>query len=87
MPADDHVELVDTAATPGSDARFGLVNADQGLSLRLATDATALPVTAVWRAFRSGVYALGIEPQSADDTSPLAPGERRDYRLDLIAGD
>ena len=92
-PSDDHVEVVDVEATP--EDRIGIENTASGLFLEIATDARALPVTALWRAFRSGVFALGIEPQTApaeDDGAfgagpvSLAPGERRAYRLELLAG-
>ena len=86
-PADDHVEQVDVEATP--DGPIGIENRDTGLFLELATDAVALPLTALWRAYQSGVFALGIEPQTATgdpEGATLAAGERRDYRLDLRVG-
>ena len=86
-PVDDHVERVDVDATPAG--AFGIEHRDTGLFLELGTDAAALPLTALWRAYRSGVFALGIEPQTAADDadgSILAGGERRDYRLDLRVG-
>ena len=87
VPSDDHAELVDVGATP--DGEFGLANAATGLRCALRTDAARLPVTAVWRAFQSGVFALGIEPQTGGGDEPLAtlaPGERRTYRLDVELG-
>ena len=87
VPSDDHEELVDVGATPAD--RFGLENAATGLACTLRTDPETLPVTAVWRAFQSGVFALGIEPQTGGGDEPLAmlgPGERRGYRLEVELG-
>lgn len=84
VPSDDHRELVDTAPTPTGG--FGIRNEALGLALQLDTAAEALPVTAVWRAWQSGIYALGIEPQTDADSSEhgmLSAGETRDYRIDL----
>ncbi len=86
-PSDDHVEQVDVEATPSG--TLGVENRDTGLFLELGTDTVALPLTALWRAFQSGVFALGIEPQTATEDpegATLAAGERRDYRLDLRVG-
>ena len=42
-------------------------------------------VTALWRAYQSGVFALGIEPQTdpAGGAGTLEPGERRRYSPEL----
>ena len=83
-PCDNHVEIVDTALSP-QDGQIGL-RGGNGLSLRLGFDPGALPVTALWRAFQSGVFALGLEPQTDfEDTekSWLQGGEFRDYRLSI----
>ena len=90
-PADDGVEAVDVDASPppGPDglARVGLANADAALSLRLAFDPRTLPVTALWRAFQSGTFALGLEPQTRLDADPpLDAGAARDYRLRVEVG-
>lgn len=83
IPTDDHVEIVTTAASP-SDGRVALQNRDLGLRLNLLYEPSTLPVLAMWRAYQSGVFALGIEPQTtfADaNAATLASGERRDYGL------
>lgn len=89
-PSDDHEEIVDVAPTPKHAAGFGIRNARNGLRCRLLTDPATLPTTALWRAYQSGVFALGIEPQTAAGVdgraAMLAPGERRHYRLDIEVG-
>lgn len=84
VPSDDHVEIVDATASP-QDGQIGL-QGDNGLSLRLGFEPAALPVTALWRAFQSGVFTLGLEPQtdlSDAENSWLQGGEFRDYRLSI----
>jgi hypothetical protein len=85
-PADDHVEIVDAGPSPGGGV--GLSNPDLGIALALRFDPAALPVTALWRAFQSGVFALGLEPQTdlAADP-PLGAGEARRYRLEVELAD
>lgn len=88
VPTDDHVEIVDVGASPGAAAdglsTIGIRNAALGVRLRLRFDGATLPKTALWRAFQSGVFALGLEPQTdlgADP--PLAASEARTYRLEV----
>ena len=81
-PTDDHVEIVDVGPSPDA----GRV----GISLGLRFDPRALPTTALWRAFQSGTFALGLEPQTglsdaADAT--LSPGGARDYALVFTLAD
>ena len=85
-PEDDHVEIVDVGPSPSQGV--GLANADLGIRLALRFDPAALPVTALWRAFQSGVFALGLEPQTdlAADP-PLGAGEARRYRLKVELAD
>ena len=85
-PSDDHVEIVDAGPSPAHGV--GLANAAVGMALALRFDAAALPVTAMWRAFQSGVFALGLEPQTdlASDP-PLGAGEARRYGLEVALGD
>ncbi|MDW4496593.1 DUF4432 family protein [Sulfitobacter sp. D35] len=83
-PFDDHVEIVEAEASP-DDGVIGLKCAE-GPELTLQFDAAALPVTALWRAFQSGTFALGLEPQTdlADaSVSRLQAGEHRDYWVAL----
>ncbi len=82
-PSDHHVEIVDAAASPPG-GRIALMRADLDLGLAIAFDAACLPVTAMWRAFQSGVFALGIEPQTPLGDSPntsLAAGAIRQYMV------
>ncbi len=85
QPSDDHAEIVNEGAspTPAQDGRCaaGLENHGLGIGLKLRYDPAALPVTALWRAFQSGVFALGIEPQTLIGT--LQAQEERVYRLDI----
>lgn len=84
-PTDDHVEKVDAAPSPKA-GRVELTNRTLGFGLALRFDPGMLPVTALWRAFQSGTFALGVEPQTsfADAAvATLAPQEERMYRLDL----
>jgi len=86
-PGPDLLEQVDSGATPGG--TMGVENGATGTYMTVETDPATLPVTAVWRAFQSGVFALGIEPQNAADDlegSTLAAGESRDYKLDFDIG-
>ena len=85
QPADDHVEIVDVGCSPAAAAdglsAIGLENRDLGIGLRLRYDPVALPVTALWRAFQSGIFALGLEPQTKFAT--LQAQEDRSYQLDV----
>ena len=87
VPADDLIEQVDVDATP--EHAFGIENGNSGLFVELATDSATLPLTALWRAFQSGVFALGIEPQTDGDDlrgNTLNAGEQRNYQLDIGVG-
>ncbi len=87
VPQDDHVEIVDSAPSPAG-GRIGIAGA--GVSLDLAFDPAALPVTALWRAYQSGTFALGLEPQtdlSDPASATLAPGGTRDYALTITLAD
>ncbi|WP_299790641.1 aldose 1-epimerase family protein [uncultured Marivita sp.] len=82
-PCDNHVEIVDVDVSP-ADGRIGIENPRLGIGLRVDFDPEALPATALWQAFQSGVFALGLEPQTVFDNSVsdrLAPGDLRTYRV------
>lgn len=82
-PGDEHVEIVDVDASP-DDGWIGIANSQLGIGLRIDFDPEALPATALWQAFQSGVFALGLEPQSVfdnDASDRLASGDFRTYRL------
>ncbi len=90
-PTDDHVEIVEAGRTPlqaGDRARIGITNPAIGATLSLSYDGAALPVTAIWRAFQSGVFALGLEPQTdltgeVGGAPTLAAGEARNYAVEI----
>ena len=86
IPADDHVEIVDVASAPPA-GEIGIMNDDLGFGLALRFDPAVLPVAALWRAFQSGVFALGLEPQTRfeddDGQTLLAAVETRTYGLGL----
>lgn len=85
-PDDAHIEKVDAAPSP-PDGRIDVVNGGLNITMSLAFDPLCLPVTALWRAFQSGVYALAVEPQTIFTTSRseaiLAAGQEKLYRLDF----
>jgi len=85
VPSDDHEELVDVGPTPTNEGGFGIRNPSAGLGCTLRTDARTMPVTALWRAYQSGVFALGIEPQTSGEgaSAMIESGERRRYSLEL----
>ena len=84
VPDDEHVEVVESGPSPAS-GEIGIGNERLGVRLRLAYDPAILPVAALWRAFQSGVFALGLEPQTVFSEDPgtalLDTGERRVYRV------
>ncbi|MBZ7924973.1 aldose 1-epimerase family protein [Ensifer adhaerens] len=87
-PNDDFaqkVDVVDSRITP-HDSRVSLRNDRCGVTISLGYSQDSLPKLAVWRAYQSGVFALGIEPRT--DLRPahgtfLQPGESRSYSLVL----
>ncbi len=95
VPTDDHVEIVECGPSPRTElgsCEIGIRNPDLGVTLNLRFDAEALPHTALWRAFRSGIFALGLEPQtdltgSSGLQPSLAPCETRDYKIEIIASE
>ncbi|MDO3445453.1 DUF4432 family protein [Agrobacterium sp. V1] len=86
VPSDDFgekVDLVDSRIVP-HETPVSLHSPSCGLTLSLDYDQAMLPKFAIWRAYQSGVFALGIEPRS--DLRPpgeklLGPGETRDYSV------
>lgn len=88
VPSDDFgekVDLVDSRITPHG-TPVSLHNPLRGVTLSLEYDQAVLPKFATWRAYQSGVFALGIEPRS-DIRLPngglLGPGESRYYSLSI----
>lgn len=97
VPGAETPEIVDHLA-PAPDAqgtvRVGLHNPGLGAGVGVALHypAAQLPSLLVWRSYRSGNFALGIEPgthlprieDGALVSDHLEPGEGRDYALDLL---
>lgn len=86
-PSEDHVEVVAADASP-ADGRIGYRRPGFG-RIDIAFDPACLPVTALWKAYRAGIFALGLEPQTdlADpEAATLAPGAVRHYDITLSMG-
>lgn len=97
-PDPDFVERFDPlrlAPDSRGDVAVTLRNPRQALSLRLDFDGTALPAFGVWRAYQSGIFALGLEPSSglgapdehfaSGHPDFLEAGDSRRYRLIFTA--
>lgn len=88
VPSDtfgEKVDVVDNRVTPHA-TPVTLRNPRCGLAVSLDYDQQALPKLAIWRAYQSGVFALGIEPRTdlrPDFGGLLAPREQRQYSLQL----
>lgn len=85
VPGDEYGERVDTIEgqdIPGSDS-ITLTNPGLGVSVGLTFSREHLTKLAVWRAYQSGVFALGIEPKTeAAEVRPLLqPGGFCSYSL------
>lgn len=83
-------------ADEGGYAYAGVVNPRLGIAFGLCYDTRALPFLFEWRVRRAGVYALGLEPSTADlggrpgaraagTLRMLEPGETLSYRLEFLA--
>ena len=83
-PTDDGHQTVDLVDSKDC-GPIVLTNSDLELSVGLTFDMQALPKFALWRAYQSGVFALGIEPRTLapDDNPMLLPGEHRNYSMAL----
>lgn len=89
-PRNDFGEMVDVIASEQERPQnaVSLLNEGLGLEATLHYSGLQLPSIFVWRAYQSGIYALGIEPAShggGQDDWPLflAPGEKRTYNVTL----
>lgn len=79
VPADDYgerVRTIDCADMP-EDQPVSLINPHLGVTIGLNFSRTHLSKLAVWRAYQSGVFALGVEPRTkqAEERPLLQPGE------------
>jgi hypothetical protein len=79
IPADDYGERVSAVDSAGiaADCPVSLSNPQLGVSVGLDFSRRHLSKLAVWRAYQSGVFALGVEPRTeqAEDRPLLQPGE------------
>lgn len=86
VPDDGYGERVDTIESTLLDGAGVTMRNDRlGLAVRLAFGQSALPKFAIWRAYQSGVFALGLEPKTdRAETMPLVnPGEHCEYQVTL----
>lgn len=88
VPSDDYGERVETvdSCELRTAGEVSILNEATELAVMLKFDHKVLDKFAVWRAYQSGVFALGLEPktQPADDRPLLAPGESRRYLVQLF---
>ncbi|MBO9112539.1 MULTISPECIES: aldose 1-epimerase family protein [Rhizobium/Agrobacterium group] len=87
LPDDKYGERVDTIDSrdiPGPDP-IRLSNPALDISVRLSFSRTHLNKLAIWRAYQSGVYALGVEPRTdiAEERPFLQPGESCNHTVEL----
>lgn len=88
LPLDDFGELVNIIRSDDlpETVDIALHNARTGIQVKLSYSTLQLPYLFIWRAYQSGVFALGVEPASHGGeagTSQIAPGETRSYELNL----
>lgn len=94
-PSPDAVETFELVRPENSGKPEIVVSnpACDGLALRLRYDSAALPALGLWQTIQSGIFVLGIEPQTVlGPTSEsyreghsdfLMPGETRRYRIEV----
>lgn len=87
VPGDDYgeqVDLADSAEMPEGEPVV-LRNPKLDVSVGLTFSRSNLTKLAVWRAYQSGIFALGIEPrtEAAEDRPFLQPGENCRHSLQL----
>lgn len=84
-PGDDYGERVDTVASLEivETDPVTLTNPELGVSIAVDFSREHLTKLAVWRAYQSGVFALGIEPktETAENRPMLQPGESCHHAL------
>lgn len=79
----EKVDVLDSRITPHQ-VPVVLQNKRCGVEVSYRYSQDVLPKLAVWRAYQSGIYALGIEPRTdlrPTDAALLEPGEGRSYSL------
>lgn len=87
-PEDDYgekVDVVDSRITPHAPS-ISLMNENCGLTVQLGYSQATLPKLAIWRAYQSGIFALGIEPRTglrSPEMKLLQPAETRSYTLEI----
>ncbi|WP_428412715.1 aldose 1-epimerase family protein [Pararhizobium sp.] len=86
VPSDDYGERVNNIES-STIAQSGITlrNTNLGISATLSFSTETLPNLTIWRAYQSGIFALGIEPRTESPPSQvlLNPGERQKYRLQI----
>jgi hypothetical protein len=85
-PFDEFGEKVDVVDSRIAPHRVPVVlrNEACNIAASFTYSQSTLPKLAVWRAYQSGIFALGIEPRTdlrSGDNGTLVPGERRLYCL------
>ncbi len=98
----EQVFLHDPTPGPDGRVTAAVVNREfrggQGLALAIRYDREALPYLWQWRCMRERLYVFGVEPSNADIRGraynrehgtlvELAPGERREYQLEVEVAD
>ncbi|NTG71377.1 DUF4432 family protein [Rhizobium rhizogenes] len=85
LPSDSYGERVDFVDSSEVAKGIVLANVDLGLSVGLSFNRGDLTKLAIWRAYQSGVFALGIEPRTdtAESRPFLIPGAACKYSLQL----
>jgi hypothetical protein len=86
IPSDNFGEKVDVIDSRISPHQVPVIlrNEKTGIAASFAYSQATLPKLAVWRAFQSGIFALGIEPRTdlrSGNDNNLEPGESRCYLL------
>lgn len=86
MPHDGYgekVDVVDSRLTPHAPL-VSLRSQQSGNLVELSYSQSSLPKLAIWRAYQSGVFALGVEPRTdlrPADAQLLQAGETKSYSL------
>ncbi|MBO0127927.1 aldose 1-epimerase family protein [Agrobacterium tumefaciens] len=83
----ERVDSVDSREIPEAGSIM-LSNPALDISVGLTFSRTHLTKLAIWRAYQSGVYALGVEPRTelAQERPLLQPGESCAHSLQLVLG-
>jgi hypothetical protein len=90
IPSDDAGELVDVIDSRKETIHQPVVisSPKTEIDVSLAFDERDLPNLCIWRAYRSGIFALGVEPSTDKPCGSqlILPGEKRRYGFELTLG-